>query len=75
MKFEQDHCPECGEELRGTCDTIPGCAVMSRQENGSYEYVGETDVFWDGQMSEKDEEGKVRVQCRGGHDWWTKARE
>lgn len=72
ITVEQETCPECGESLQGTCEVIPGVAEMERDPSGRWSYTGYTKSFWDGQMTEMDDQGQTRVQCRKGHDWWTK---
>lgn len=70
MKFEPSHCPACNEPTRYTCDTIPGYAKLTEPDaNGITEYTGETDVDWDGQQSNQDEEGRIEVACRNWHRW------
>jgi hypothetical protein len=54
MKYAIPNCPECGELLRGESDLTPGCALVTRFEDGSFDYAGETDVFWDGQINRRD---------------------
>ena len=71
MRFDPPKCPECGEDPLGTLEDLTGRAEFSRQEDdGAYEYSGSTEVFWDGQMTRTDEEGKVALLCENGHDWF-----
>lgn len=75
MTFDPPQCPECGADPQGTSETIPGCAQFEKQEDGSYEYSGYTEPFWDGQMTDTDdvfEDGRVKLICKGdgAHDWF-----
>jgi hypothetical protein len=44
-------CPECGETLMGECDMIPSCARVTERPDGGFDYEGDTEVFWDGQVN------------------------
>lgn len=70
MRFDPDKCPECGQKPRGTADTIPGVAEFVENDDGSFDYCGNTDVFRDGQMTETDEDKRLRLLCPDGHDWY-----
>lgn len=61
-------CPECGDVVHGTCEIIPGTAVLHENDDGSFEYSGWTDVCWDGQRSEYVGD-QIRVCCEQGHEW------
>lgn len=83
MKYAIPKCPECGEVLQGECDYTPGCAEVEEVEPGVFEYTGSTDMFWDGQVNERDLERVIkgekqdtlsRVQCHNGHQWDTEVR-
>ena len=73
MKFETPRCPECGEELRGTIESVKGVAELSRQDDGeTFEYSGSTDVWWDEQRPVRDHAGRANLICHNGHDWFSK---
>lgn len=77
MRFDPPTCPECGEEPQGTLETLPGCATFRRLKDGTCEYGGSTEVFWDGQMTNLDKEGRVELLCKGdgAHDWFARKTE
>jgi hypothetical protein len=76
MKFETPKCPECGEDLRGTIESVKGVAELSLQDDGeTFEYSGSTDVWWDEQRAIRDHEGRVNLICHNGHDWFSKVTE
>ncbi len=86
MKYSKPNCPECGEVLAGECDYIPARARVYRLEDGSFDYTGDTEEFWDGQSNEIEIErhiltraghkppksSKIRVECYKGHQWETR---
>lgn len=73
MQFEPSNCPECNEEPAGTLEDLTACAEFEKQPDGSYEYSGYTEVYWDSQMTRtvhsKQEGSKVVLLCDNGHDW------
>lgn len=71
MKFTPCNCLECGEPLMGTVETVPGVALMDQDqdEDGHFEYSGETKIFWEGQTTDVLDDGKWLVQCENGHEW------
>lgn len=70
MRLLTPTCPECGEPAQWTVDCIPGGALIDLDEDGTFEYAGETKMFWDGQTTETDEEGRLLVGC-GEHEWFS----
>ncbi len=71
FKFDPPRHPEFGTEPRGTVETVSGCALFS-EENGTYDWDGETDVWWDEQRTVEDKDGRVQLIDRQGHTWWAK---
>jgi hypothetical protein len=69
MKITPSICPKCGERVRGTADLIPGICLVMEDEDGSFDYRGETKVYWDGQYTETDSSGRATVCCVDGHEW------
>ena len=72
MKFAMVNCPECGERARGSVETICGVAVFTDPgPDGSVQYEGDTDLWWDEQKTIRDNRGRVQLTCPNGHDWFT----
>jgi len=69
MRFDPWKCPECGQQARGTLEAIPGVALLLFDDDGSADYLGGTDVCWDGQKTVRAEDGRVTLVCPDGHDW------
>jgi hypothetical protein len=69
MRFDPPTCPECGEYAKGTFETIPGVALLMFDDDGNAEYFGQTDVGWDGQETDRDEQGRATLICPSGHAW------
>jgi len=70
MEFNPCKCPDCGEVAVGTIEVLHGRADLIQLDDGSFEYGGETEVFWDGQMSVRDKKGRVQMTCDKGHEWF-----
>jgi hypothetical protein len=84
MRFDPDRCPECGEMPRGTLETLSGVAEFETQDGvrtdskyhddpqrdatGGFGYSGNTEIFWDSQMTD-DVDGRPLLVCWNGHDW------
>jgi hypothetical protein len=69
MRFDPIRCPQCGEVARGTCDLVPGVALLDVDDEGEAEYSGETKMCWDGQYSETDENDDPILICPNDHQW------
>ena len=68
MKITPDTCPECGGAVHATADFVPGNALLTQLDDGSFDYSGETKMCWDGQYT-AEEAGKPLVLCENGHQW------
>ena len=71
MKFQQPQCPECGQDPTGTVENIPGLAQLTRNEDGSFDYTGDTEMWWDEGETRTDDQGRVLLLCPDNHDWWS----
>jgi hypothetical protein len=64
-------CPH-GHEIQGTLETVQGCALawFYRDQDGkiAFEYEGETEIFWDTQMS-LHRDSKPLFLCTAGDEW------
>lgn len=70
MRYTIPNCPKCGERLVGECEFIPGLAEVEQQPDGSFEYTGETTLYWDLSRNQGGELG-LAVQCHYGHVWFS----
>lgn len=76
MKFDKPNCPECGEIAIGTVDMVPARSRIFQTADGSFEYEGDTELFWetqysvgqDGFLPSKDGE-PLMLECEEGHEW------
>ena len=75
MRIEPSVCPHCCANIAGTADIVPALAYVNRSEDGTYEWAGESKVFWDGQESVMDSEGLTLVQCDEGHEFEARVEE
>ena len=67
MRFDPPTCPECGEYAKGTFETVPGLALLMFDADGEAEYFGQTDMCWDMQTTDLDEQGRATLICPAGH--------
>ena len=49
MKLTHPKCPECGELAQGAVEVVAGLAQMIVNDDGTWDYEGYTDVWWDEQ--------------------------
>ena len=75
MRFTQPNNPKTGKAAIGTCDMIPGIALVQFNEDGSADYVGETKVDWDGQRTITDKSGRVQLIDQDGSTWFSEMTE
>jgi hypothetical protein len=68
MKIIPSDCPQCGERVYGTADIIPGTALLIENDDGTFDYAGETKVDWDGQ-THRTRDDQTIVCCANGHEW------
>jgi hypothetical protein len=69
MKFDVPRCPVCDELAKGTLESVPGMALLMFNEQGEAEYLGETEIFWNDQVTRFDRRGRVTLLCTNGHEW------
>ena len=69
LRFDPLHCPQCGGLPVGTLEQVTGMARLHFAEDGAAEYDGWTEIFWDGQMTVRDGEGRVTLFCAESHSW------
>jgi hypothetical protein len=75
MKFEIPKCPECGEYADGIIEIVEGRATLERSSDNdvdSFDYAGDTDMWWDEQKPVPQTAGRVSVMCPKDHEWLTK---
>ena len=70
MKFKISNCPECGEPPKGIVEELQGLAFLLEQDDGSFEYAGQTDMWWDSQES-LEFDGKCELMCCNRHLWFS----
>ncbi len=69
MRFESWRCPICGDVAVGTHDMVPGTALLVFDDEGEAWWTCETELFWDGQKTERDALGRVELVCGQSHTW------
>lgn len=65
MKLDPPTCPN-GHPWDALVETIPYnlAGIGYDEKDGTFEYSGDTEVNWDGQTTDVDGKGRVRVHCR-----------
>lgn len=80
MNYEIPKCPECNKIAIGEMDMIPAIANVFLDDDGSFQYTGDTNIDWDSQKNimrivdriiYNADLGYKIVTC-GDHDWVTK---
>lgn len=69
MHFLSWKCPICHQPAEGTLETVFGLALLQFDDHGKAEYAGETQIDWNTQVTCRDRDGKVTLQCPEGHRW------
>ena len=69
MKYKPDRCPECGQEPAYILERLLGLAMLEPDDQGGYDYTGDTEVLWDEQDTIIDFKGRVALQCSKYHEW------
>jgi hypothetical protein len=67
----QPVCPECGERPIGTNETIRAVAKLRYNGCDDFTYTGETECDDYGEMTVKDDMGKLSFVCEMGHTWFS----
>jgi len=57
-----------GSPIVGTSELTPGMAEVTFHEDGTWDYAGETDVYWDGQTTVT-WAGQIVWQDQDGNEW------
>lgn len=68
MRFDKPNCPKCGEPASSVLESLQGDALIFEQDDGSFDYEGETEVKWDSQETLVSRRGLVTLSC-GNHSW------
>ncbi len=73
MILKKPLCPTCNKPAKGTVETLQGIALFieGASPNLETDYSGTTEVDWDSQSTNEDEDGNIQVACEDGHFWCT----
>jgi hypothetical protein len=75
MTFDTPRCEICGEPARGTLETVSAVAILLFDEEGRAEYLGETQIGWNRQVTQRDVQGRVALVCSNDHVWYSRVQE
>ena len=73
MKLSAKFCPTCAEPANKIGEVIHVNAFISfDEETQTFEYDGESEIFYDNQRPYRDDNGMAQVACSNGHVWDSK---
>jgi hypothetical protein len=75
MKIKPSICPECGETVNGTCDQVASTCLLDQDDDGNFDFSGESEMHWDTSTTETNDKGQWLVCCENGHEWWAAVEE
>lgn len=71
MIIRNPKCPTCGQLAVGTVEKIVGVALVIHSDDDTQEYEGTTEIDWNAQQTERDNNDLPFVCCDNGHQWAT----
>lgn len=71
MKLLTPTCPECGATARGSVERVPGRADLDIAPDGTTQYEGWTEIWWDEQTTLTDDQGRWNLIDDDGHEWFS----
>jgi hypothetical protein len=74
MKLSIPNCPHCGNLAAYIVETLYAHAGIKKDNQGTFNYVGESVMLWDTQQPQADEKtGLYWIRCDGAHphEWQT----
>lgn len=69
FKLKTPKCPECGEIAHQVEETLMTKASIDENEDGTFDYAGDSEVDWDSQEPARDGSGNVTLFCECGTSW------
>ena len=71
MKYTVSKCPTCGGLPVAERNTVPVFAGVVENEDGGFDYSGNSKVDWNAQEAWLDGNGFTVVHCAEHHSWET----
>jgi hypothetical protein len=71
MKYTVSKCPTCGGAPVAELNRVPVFAGLVEDEDGGFDYSGNSKIDWNAQEAWLDEEGFKVVRCGEHHPWET----
>ena len=71
MKYTVNRCPACGGPPVAELNTVPVLAGLVENEDGGFDYSGNSKVGWNAQQAWLDGDGFTVVHCAEHHSWET----
>ena len=71
MKYTVSNCPTCGGLPVAEVNRVPVLAGLIENDDGGFDYSGNSKVDWNAQEAWLDEDGLTVVHCAGLHSWST----
>lgn len=71
MKYTVSKCPTCGGVAAAELNTVPVFAGLIENDDGGFDYSGNSEVDWNAQGPWLDEDGFTVLHCAELHSWET----
>jgi hypothetical protein len=62
-------CSRCGKPAIGSVDITPGVTPIAIANDGTFEWAGHVELFWNETRNVSDSKSHMWVQCPDGHEW------
>lgn len=69
-RYDKPRCPECEEPAdRRDEEVSAACRLVYDEATDTFDFEGETEVLWEGQMVITNPDGSHTLRCPDDHEW------